>query len=139
MKTAAAKLSDQMRAFLAEPRFAVLGTVNRDGTPQQSVMWYELRGDDIVLNTARGRVKERNLSRDRRASFLVEDGYAFFRAEGEIDMIDDPEVAQRDIHTLAVRYHGKAKGEEMARDAFAKQERITLRFRIRRVYAPGLR
>ena len=50
-------LSDAARAFLAEKRFAVLATISRDGLPHQTVMWYELRGDDIIMNTAAGRVK----------------------------------------------------------------------------------
>ncbi len=139
MKAFAARLTAEMRDFLSEPRFATLATVNLDGTPQQSVMWYMLRGDEIVMNTARGRLKVKNLSRDRRASFIVEDGYRFFRAQGEVDMFDDPTMAQEDIRALAVRYHGQARGEALAREQFAKQHRITLRMRVHRVYAPGLR
>ena len=50
------------RAFLNEKRFAVLATINKDGTPQQTVMWYELQGDEIMMNTAHGRLKDRNLA-----------------------------------------------------------------------------
>ena len=138
MNSATATLNEKMTSFLEEPRFAVLATINRDGTTQQSVMWYELRGDAIVMNTARGRLKERNLARNARASFIVEDGYRFFRAEGEVAMVDDPAIAQQDIRLLAIRYHGARRGEALARDTFSKQQRITLRLRIRRVYAPGL-
>ena len=38
-------LSDKARAFLEEKRFAVLATINQDGTPQLTTMWYELQGD----------------------------------------------------------------------------------------------
>jgi len=55
------RLSTAVRAFLQEPRFLILATSNRDGTPQQSVIWYELQGDEIMMNTARGRLKDRNL------------------------------------------------------------------------------
>lgn len=68
-------LDDRARAFLDEQRFGVLGTINPDGTIQQTVMWYLLRGDQIVMNTVRGRKKDRNVLRDRRVSICVEDGY----------------------------------------------------------------
>jgi len=63
-----AELSESVRRFLAEPRFAVLATINADGTPQQSVMWYELRDGYILMNTAAGRVKDLNVRRDPRVS-----------------------------------------------------------------------
>jgi predicted pyridoxine 5'-phosphate oxidase superfamily flavin-nucleotide-binding protein len=49
------RLREDVRTFLEEARFAVLATVNANGSPQQTVMWYELRGDTIVMNTRRGR------------------------------------------------------------------------------------
>jgi predicted pyridoxine 5'-phosphate oxidase superfamily flavin-nucleotide-binding protein len=36
------QIADNVRDFLNERRFAVLATINKDGTPQQTVMWYEL-------------------------------------------------------------------------------------------------
>jgi len=54
-------LSERARAFLLEPRFAVLGTLRPDGSPHLTVVWYELRGDEIVFDTTTTRVKARNL------------------------------------------------------------------------------
>ena len=56
-----AKLSESAHAFLREVRFAVLGTINQDGTPQLTTMWYLLEDDTIVMNTKVGRAKERSL------------------------------------------------------------------------------
>jgi len=69
-----AQLSENIRAFLQEPRFAVLATINKDGTPQLTTMWYLLEGDTIVMNTKIGRTKERNMRRDPRISVCFEDG-----------------------------------------------------------------
>ena len=55
------KLPEEVRSLLNERRFAVLATINSDGTPQQTAMWYELRGDAIMMNTRVGRIKEINL------------------------------------------------------------------------------
>ena len=70
-------LSDKAREFLNEKRFAVLATINKDGTPQQTVMWYELQGDEVMMNTAQGRLKDRTLARDPRTSICIEDGQRF--------------------------------------------------------------
>jgi len=52
-------LSEKARALLQERRFAVLGTINKDGSPQLTTMWYLLDGDVILMNTKAGRTKER--------------------------------------------------------------------------------
>lgn len=130
-------LRDDVRAFLEEKHFGVLATVNSDGSPQQSVMWYEPRGDAIMMNTLRGRKKDRNLQKDARASVCVEDAYRYVTIEGTIAVIDDPAVAQADIAALARRYHGPEEGDRMAREVFGPQERRTLLLSIDRIDVHG--
>lgn len=127
------QLSAQGRAFLAEPRFAVLSTINPDNTPQLTVMWYVLDGDEIMLNTKADRIKDQNLRRDPRIAICVEDGYNYITLSGSAYLIDDQQVAQADIHRLAERYHSAAKAEQMMRDLFGKQQRVTIRMRIEHV------
>ncbi|MBX6342337.1 MAG: PPOX class F420-dependent oxidoreductase, partial [Thermomicrobiaceae bacterium] len=129
-------MDEAVRAFLEEKRFAVLATVNPDGTPQQSVMWYALRGGTIMMNTAEGRLKAKNLRRDPRASICVEDGYRFVAISGRVELIDDQEIAQRDIADLAYRYHPEDKAREMI-EGFRRQHRITILLPIRKVVADG--
>ncbi|HEX6507413.1 MAG TPA: PPOX class F420-dependent oxidoreductase [Chloroflexota bacterium] len=130
-------LSDAAQAFLSEPRFGVLATINRDGTPQQSTVWYELQGDEIMMNTARGRLKDRNLRRDPRASICVEDGYRYVTVRGSVTIIDDQAIAQADIRRLAVRYDGPEKAEEQVRNQFSREVRVTIRLRIEHVKEYG--
>jgi PPOX class probable F420-dependent enzyme len=129
----ASKLSDKARAFLEEKRFAVLATINHDGTPQLTTMWYELQGGEIMMNTADGRVKAHNLRRDPRIALCVEDGYNYITLYGTVRLNDDQDIAQADIHRLATRYHNPAKADQMMRDQFSKQHRITVRMAIERV------
>lgn len=128
-----AKLSDKARGFLEEKRFAVLATINPDSTPQLSTMWYELDGEEILMNTMVGRVKERNLRRDPRISICIEDGYSYLTLSGTARLIDDQETAQADIKRLAARYHNPEKAEQMMRDQFSKQQRVTIRMAIERI------
>src|SRR5829696_8089682 len=131
------QLSEDVRTFLEEVRFAVLASVNANGSPQQTVMWYDLRGDTIVMNTKRGRRKDRNLLRDPRASLCVEDGFRYLTLEGVIEFVEDPVTAQADIAALARRYHDAEEAERMAREVFAPQERVSLLLRIERADMHG--
>ena len=126
-------LSDKARAFLAERRFAVLATINSNGTPQLTTMWYELQGDEIMMNTKVGRAKEQNLRRDPRISICIEDGYHYVTLSGTARLDDHQPTAQADIKRLAERYHNPQKAEQMAREQFSKEQRMTFRMRIERV------
>ena len=137
METSSMQLSDTVRQFLQEKRFAVLATIGRDGVPQQTVMWYELRGDTIVMNTAAGRAKDTYLRRDPRASICVEDGYRFVTISGTIQMTEDQATAQEDIYRLAVRYNGEETAARQVRQSFSKQQRITLHLPIERIITRG--
>lgn len=130
-------LSDPVRVFLSELRFAVLATVGADGTPQQTVMWYELRDNAIMMNTAEGRVKATNLRRHARVSICVEDRYRYVTIYGRAQLIDDQEQAQADIAALAIRYHGREKARATI-ESFRAQTRITICVPIERVVSSGL-
>lgn len=132
----AVELSDSARAFLDEQRFAVLATINKDGTPQQTVMWYELQGDEVMMNTAHGRLKDRNLARDPRISICIEDGQRFVTLRGAVTLNDEIETAQADIKRLAARYSGAEQAEKSAAN-FRKEHRITLRMKIEGVMERG--
>lgn len=130
-------LDDTPRAFLDEPRFVVVATLNPDCSPQQTVLWYELAAGGILMNTAKGRVKDRNLRLDPRISFCLEDGYRYLTITGAATLVEDQPAAQEDIRRLAVRYHGEERGNAMSREQFGKQERVTIRMSIGRVDAHG--
>lgn len=130
------QLSDRIRAFLDEPRFGVLATIGEDGLPHQTVVWYEVRDGYILMNTARGRLKDRHLRRDPRASLCVEDGYRYVTIAGSVERDDDQTTAQADIARLAHRYQTRAAAERNIQ-RFRQQRRITLRLRIARVIAEG--
>ncbi|MDP9315826.1 MAG: PPOX class F420-dependent oxidoreductase [Chloroflexota bacterium] len=129
------ELTEQMQDFLSERRFAVLATNDQDGPPQQTVMWYELVDDYVLMNTARGRVKDSHLQRDPRASICIEDGYRYLTISGTVALEDDQTTAQADIARLARRYHGAQADAQIAQ--FQKQHRVTIRLTIEHVIANG--
>src|SRR5690349_13276516 len=97
-------------------------------------MWYELQGDEIMMNTAAGRLKDHNLHRDPRISVCIEDEYQFVSLRGTVTLNDDQQVAQPDIARLAVRYNGPERAEA-AKANFQREHRVTLRMKIEGVLA----
>lgn len=126
-------LSEKARAFLQEKRFAVLATLNADGTPQLTTMWYLLEGDEIIMNTKVGRLKERNMRRNPHISVCFENGYSYLTISGSVEMIDDPHTAQADIARLSARYHGAEKAKQQMETQFSKEQRVTLRLKCKHV------
>jgi len=132
------ELTPAQRQFIEGKHFAVVGTRNPDGSPHLAVMWYLVDGDDIVVNSALDRLKDRNLAADPRMSVMVADGYRFVRVDGRAIIDHDQTTAHGDIRRLAARYYGdEKKADEAMRNTFSKQHRITYRLPIARVYAQG--
>jgi PPOX class probable F420-dependent enzyme len=134
LSTAArAHLDDRLRAFLQQPLFAALATIDPDGGPRQAVIWYRLEDDGrILVNSRAGRRWPANLQRDGRVSLAVmaPDGYTWLGLTGRVDEIDDDvERAREDIVALAHRYY--PEGPTAASIAtFRSQPRITFRIAI---------
>ncbi|MDQ3937259.1 MAG: pyridoxamine 5'-phosphate oxidase family protein [Chloroflexota bacterium] len=98
-------LSPQIRSFLSAPgRFATIATLNADGSPHQTVVWFLLRDDHIVLNSRAGRRWPANLLRDPRISLTVEAGLDAVTLSGVVEHDDDQPLAQADIAEMARRY-----------------------------------
>ena len=123
---------------MSKHRFPVLATINPDGTIQQSVMWFDLEGDRIMMNTKVGRHKDRNLRANQVASLCFEDELAFVTLSGRIELIDDRERAQADIYRLAVRYDGEESAKRSLETGFGLQERVTLLMTVDKVFTHGI-
>ena len=128
--TVEAVLTDDLRAWLtAELRFPVFAVLTGDGSPNQSVMWFDLdpeHADTILMNTKVGRAKERFLRRDPRVSLCFEDELTWVALQGTVELDDDRERSMEDIMALARRY-GSSGAE------FQGQDRATIRMRVTKV------
>ena len=66
-----ATLSEGVKKLFQGPNFAHLATLMPDGSPQVTVVWVDLDGDRILVNTAEGRIKPRNVRRDPRVAISI--------------------------------------------------------------------
>lgn len=130
-------LTDAQRAYLNEPRFAVLGILGADNAIWQTVMWYRLEGDTIIMNTANGRLKERQLRKNPNVSITVENGYDYITIAGTATIDDDPERGQREIHAIGLRYQSEEENQKMAEGGWNNQHRITIEIPISKIVAHG--
>jgi PPOX class probable F420-dependent enzyme len=97
--------------LLQKPAFASLATLNSDGSPQVTPVWFEYDGQHIVVNTARGRVKDRNLRREPRVALSIMDPanpYRYLGIQGRVAEMTE-NGADAGIDRLAKKYLGKDK------------------------------
>lgn len=126
------KLGPKVEEFLKGTHFGKLATLMPDGRPQLTPIWYMLEDGKIIVNTTPDRVKYKNVLRDPRVCFLVDDGYPYVAIFGKARVAKERD-SQKDIEALAVRYHGEEKGKRQAREYFSKQERVSLEILPERV------
>jgi PPOX class probable F420-dependent enzyme len=65
--------ADHMARLLKDKNFAFLGTLMKNGRPHVTPVWIDVENGLILVNTAEGRIKHRNLSRDPRVSISLVD------------------------------------------------------------------
>lgn len=107
----AAQLSDKAKALLDGKTFAVVTTLQPDGSPQSSVVWVKHDGEDVLFCTVEGRRKHLNLLKDPRVSLLVNppnDPYSYFEVRGEATMTR--EGGRELINELSHKYRGEEYG-----------------------------
>jgi PPOX class probable F420-dependent enzyme len=105
-----AELSDKARKLFTDPNYLYVGTTNRDGSPQVTVVWTDLEDTRIRFNTAIGRVKERNLRRDPRVGLTItarDNPWYKVDVRGRVVDFIEGEEADRHIDDLSEKYTGQ--------------------------------
>ena len=130
-----ATLTDKQAELLLKPNYAVAATVRGDGSPQQTVVWVDWDGENVVFNTAEGRAKPRHIRRNPQVSVNVmdpADPYTWLSVSWTPEV--STEGAEDHIDKLAKKYLGKDTYP------FRKpgEQRLIVRVRPERVDAHGL-
>ncbi len=103
------RLRGRAREWLEQPNFAFLATLMKDGWPHVSPVWVDTEDGNVVVNTAEGRVKARNVEHDDRVALSIsplDDPYAHADIRGRVVDIVRGEEAEQHIHRLHAKYHG---------------------------------
>ena len=130
----ASTLSAWARAFLCEDRVGVVGTLNEDGSPHLTTMWYLLADDDtLIMTTLRANQKVRNLRRDPRSTFCVGDKTRSVSLSGHVTISEDREMVWRDLERLVSRYVQDEGIRPRVVATWMQQPHVTLHFKPERV------
>jgi PPOX class probable F420-dependent enzyme len=109
----AISFSDATLKLLDGANYAVLATLNPDGSPQTSAMWVGRDGDDLLFSTVEGRVKHKNMLRDPRVSVTVIDSADpenYVELRGRVTMT--PDIGREVDTRLSWKYDGKDPGPD---------------------------
>src|SRR5258707_1457734 len=89
--------------------FAHVATLNADGSPQVTPVWVDFDGTHVLINTAKGRVKAKNLAREPRVALSISDpenAYRYLGIQGRVvEMTEKGSDAH--IDKMAMKYMGK--------------------------------
>src|SRR5215472_10952761 len=99
-------IPEKYQDLLNKKAFAQLATIMPDGSPQVSPVWFEYDGQHIIINSAKGRVKDRNMRRDPRVGLDILDPdnpYRHVSIRGRVVEITE-EGADDLINKLAKKY-----------------------------------
>lgn len=106
-----ATIPESYRDLSTKKAFAQLATVMPDGSPQVTPVWFDYDGSFIRINTAKGRVKDRNMRRKKEVALVVVDPdnpYRYLGVRGRVAEITE-QGADGHIDELSRKYLGKER------------------------------
>jgi PPOX class probable F420-dependent enzyme len=105
------QISEPIAELLEGRNFAFVATLMKDGWPQITPTWVDLEDGKILVNTAEGRLKQKNISRDGRVAISVIDQnnpYHMVTVRGRV-VEQRKEGADEHVDKLAKKYLGVDK------------------------------
>ena len=105
------KIPEPFKDLFTKVAYANLATVMPDGSPQVTPVWYDYDGEYLRINSAKGRIKDKNMRRDKRVAVSIQDpdnAYRYLAIRGNVAEITE-EGADAHIDSLAKKYLGKDK------------------------------
>jgi PPOX class probable F420-dependent enzyme len=124
-------LTEGAKELLREPVLAHIATIDPEGRPNISPVWVDLEGDDVVFNTAEGRVKTKNLRSNPNVAVSIvdpQDPHRVIALRGTVAEMTH-EGADEHIDFLAKKY----LGVEEFQDRTEGQQRVKIRIRPERI------
>ena len=128
-------IPESFKDLLEKKAFASLATIGADGAPQVTPVWFDFDGTHIRFNTARGRVKDKNLQRNPAVALAIIDPdnpYRYMQVRGRIVEVTET-GADAHIDALAKKY----TGQDRYGNRRPGEVRVTYKVRLDRVQTMG--
>jgi PPOX class probable F420-dependent enzyme len=134
-------IPEQYRDLIDGPLVVTLTTLMPDGRPQSTIVWCNSEDQYILVNTAVGRQKPKNIARDPRVTIMaIDTTRPYRRLEVRGVVVESTEIgAVEHINQLAALYTGNASyyGGVAAADMAQKETRIMYKIKPEYVVAEG--
>ncbi len=104
-------IPEKFRDLFQKKAFASLATLLPDGRPMVNPVWCDFDGKHVLVNSAVGRLKDRNIQRDPRVSLAIidpDDPYRYLEIRGRV-VERTQDGADQHIDKMAKKYLGKDK------------------------------
>lgn len=128
------KLTDpRIREFFEGKNFAFLSSLMKDGSPHVTPTWVDIEDDDILINTALGRIKQTNISRDPRIALSIIDQdnqYEMVTVRGKVTEQITGDVAEKHIDKLARKYINLDKYPRRSKN----EQRVILKIKPEKIF-----
>ena len=125
-------IPDSHRHLLNSKALIFLATTMKDGSPQVSPLWFSADDNFILVNSAKGRIKDRNMRRNEKVSLSIvdpENAFLWMGIQGSV--VDITEIGADDhVDLLAKKYLGMDSYPNKQKD----QIRVTYKIRADKVY-----
>jgi PPOX class probable F420-dependent enzyme len=105
----AATIPDKFLDLFQKKAFGNLATLMPDGSPQVTPVWVDFDGNHVIINSARGRQKDKNMQRNAKVALSILDPdnpYRYLEIRGQVDDITE-QGADAHIDKMAKKYMGK--------------------------------
>jgi len=105
------KIPEPFKDLFGKVAYANIATLMADGSPQVTPVWFDYDGDYLRVNSAKGRIKDKNMRRNKRVALSIQDpenAYRYLAVRGNVEEITE-EGADAHIDSLARKYLGKDK------------------------------
>lgn len=102
----------RIRKLFEDKNFVFLSSLMKDGSPHVTPTWVDIENGNILINTAIGRIKQKNISRDPRVALAIADQnnpYDMVTIRGKVIEQISGDPAEEHIDKLAKKYIGKDK------------------------------
>jgi PPOX class probable F420-dependent enzyme len=131
----AAIIPEAFRDLFQKKAFAHLATVMKDGSPQVTPVWFDYDGSHLRVNSAKGRIKDKNMRERRQVALTIQDPenpYRYLAVRGRVEEITE---AGADAHIDALSR--KYLGQDTYPNRREGEVRVIYRIRPERVSSMG--
>jgi len=130
-----ATIPEEFKDLFQKLAFAHLATIMADGRPQVTPVWVDYDGTYVLINSATGRVKDKNLRREKRVALSISDPdnpYRYMSVLGEV-----AEITQNGANEHIDRMAKKYLGQEKYPNHRPGEERVIYKIRPEKVSTHG--